>query len=259
MDAVMKRKWVAALMMALSAVPVAGCGTVRNLLSEHPRPYGGLASDLGAVSSSGSSNGPSQPLFPQGYTGDPRGLLLGLALIVGIGATELCVTGLADTLCLPYFYLRDGELFPKDSPLDDETDATPKPALEPWPPPNLYWDVRGDSGEDKKEPAPPSRPLEHPSFLCLGDLVLWPDGGQAELAAAAGQPLAQAWKLPSTAASHATPVTVPPLPQLLKMGDLLPKGWPEVAKPGGVVVPHLAAHSFWEAQETATHPIAQSE
>jgi uncharacterized protein YceK len=109
MHAVMNRKWVAPLLMALSVVPSPGCGTVRNLTSEHPQAYGGLANDFGAAGSSGGWSGPSVPLCPHGFTGDPRALLFGLAVIVGVGATEFCATGIADTLCLPYFYFRDGE------------------------------------------------------------------------------------------------------------------------------------------------------
>ena len=38
------------------------------------------------------------------------------------------------------------------------------------------------------------------------------------------------------------------LPQLFGIDDLIPKGWPEAAKIGGVAMPRLAPYSFWEAQ-----------
>jgi hypothetical protein len=283
MGAVMKRKWVAVLMMALSAVPMMGCGTVRNLLSEHPQPYGGLASDVGTVSSSGSSSGPSQPLFPQGINGDPRALLLGLALVAGIGVTELCVTGVADTLCLPYFYLRDGELFPKDSRSDNTRDFSALPVQDCWPPCSLILSPRTDcvwtesnrqdfgpqhspfaddnhqSKEAEDRRARSAKACEPPPFLSLRGLVGWLDGGPTELPAAVGQSSAHTWQLSSPVANNVIPPAVPPLPYPLSIDDLRPKGWPEAAKTGGVAVPRLAAHSFWEAQETAIHPVAHCE
>jgi hypothetical protein len=115
----MKRNGVALLSMALSAVALMGCGTVRNLLSEHPKPYGGLAQDFTTVSSPDMK----MPSFSQASQGSGKGAVFALGLILGLGATELCATGIADTLCLPYFYLRDGELFPY--PYDRYSEDTP--------------------------------------------------------------------------------------------------------------------------------------
>ncbi len=204
MHAVMKRKWVAVLSMALSAVPVTGCGTVRNMRSEHPRAYGGLASDFGTVGSAGIPSAPSPPLFPQGYTGDPRGLVFLLGLVLCVGATELCATSVADTLCLPYFYYRDGELFPKDTRSEDTRDFSAMPVQDSWPSlkPHPYssadcvWnetiasytylgseqptDNLGKSEEKKDQPATSEKPPDPPPFMSVRDLVSWPDDGQSD-------------------------------------------------------------------------------
>jgi hypothetical protein len=253
MHAAMKRKWIALLTTALSALPLAGCGTVRNLLSDHPEPYGGLARDAGGLARDADSAGssvPSAPIFPQGISGgDPRGLLFGLALIVGIGATELCATGLADTLCLPYFYLRDGELFPKDCRSDDTRDFSAMPVQDSWPrtnPPryssaNCVWqgtyvdypysgcdpfrNDHNEAGEKEWHPAAPAMPLDHGPFLSVRDLAAWSDGGQSALStslAPSSPPSALSclpWSLP---AIHVAPPTDQAHPLTFSGIDFLP-------------------------------------
>jgi hypothetical protein len=134
MHVFMKRKWSVLLSIALSAIPVSGCGTVRNLKSDYPRAYGGVANDLGAVGAAADSSGPSVPIFPEGTNGDPRALLLGLGILLGVGVTEVCASSIADTLCLPYFYFRYGELFPKDPRSDHSRDFLAMPVQDVWPP-----------------------------------------------------------------------------------------------------------------------------
>jgi hypothetical protein len=89
------------VVLALAAVSSTGCGTICNFASGHPEPYGGLAKDAEALSSSSSSS----PHFGGGI-GDPRALLI----LLGLGAAELGATTTADTLTLPYFWWRDGWL-----------------------------------------------------------------------------------------------------------------------------------------------------
>jgi uncharacterized protein YceK len=88
----MPPKWFALLTMASFALSSNGCGTVCNLLSKEPKPYGGLATDAAVLGSMGP--------FPAGSGG--KGALVLLAFC----GCELCATGLADTLMLPYFYYR---------------------------------------------------------------------------------------------------------------------------------------------------------
>src|SRR5262245_37240923 len=85
----MLKKWVASVALALTTVPVVGCGTVCNLLGKNPEPYGGVERDLTIAGASGGT--------PVNLGSDARGALV----LLGIGAAELTCTVVGDTVTLP--------------------------------------------------------------------------------------------------------------------------------------------------------------
>jgi hypothetical protein len=76
-----------ALSAGFLAVLTSGCGTVCNLASNNPQPYGGIARDVEWVSKNFRFSGKENAG--------------GAALAVGAVATEMGLTGLADTLTWP--------------------------------------------------------------------------------------------------------------------------------------------------------------
>jgi hypothetical protein len=99
------------VLVVLAAVCCGGCGTICNFASDRPQPFGGLAKDAEALSSA-SNDSPGLG----GLGGDARVFLL----FVGLGAAELCATGTADALTLPYFWWRDGWLRGPAPPVNKE-------------------------------------------------------------------------------------------------------------------------------------------
>jgi uncharacterized protein YceK len=82
----MKRACLA-LAVLVSALPLSGCGTIRNLSSESPSPYGGVEKCL------------NDPVHVNpGANLQGQGVLVLLALL----AADLPLSFLADTLTLPY-------------------------------------------------------------------------------------------------------------------------------------------------------------
>ncbi len=80
-----------AIIFALAALWLSGCGTIQNLRSgEDMTPYGGLIKDS-----------PGQMLLaldgPQQFHGSP----LGIIVVVPIAVGEVCLTCIGDTLTLP--------------------------------------------------------------------------------------------------------------------------------------------------------------
>src|SRR5262245_41857383 len=87
-----------ALALAAAALNAGGCGTVCNLTSGSPEPYGGVATDLRVAASplnlcanSSGGQGPWQLEF----------------LILGIWLADLGISAVADTLTLPVVYCWD--------------------------------------------------------------------------------------------------------------------------------------------------------
>jgi hypothetical protein len=85
----MRKKWIA--LLAGAAFSAGGCGTVCNLASRHPEPYGGLARDLAVLAA-------CPPLEPGG---GGSGEAVFFCAVLGVCAGEFCATGLGDTLTLP--------------------------------------------------------------------------------------------------------------------------------------------------------------
>jgi hypothetical protein len=109
--------------LASLALWLSSCGTVCNLLSEKPQPYGGVVRDAAIIASVPAGSGPTS-----GMNGDGRAFLV----LLGLGACELCATGLADTMMLPWFYYRDGDL----------KGAEPPPSKEDADLPEGFWEMR---------------------------------------------------------------------------------------------------------------------
>jgi uncharacterized protein YceK len=80
----MKRTCLA-LAVLLSALPLAGCGTIGNLASDSPSPYGGVGKDIDWFTT---------PPPDQKDKRDPR--------LIFLLAPDLALSLLADTLTLPY-------------------------------------------------------------------------------------------------------------------------------------------------------------
>jgi hypothetical protein len=200
----MKRRWVALFSVALCAVPVSGCGTVCNLLSQHPKPYGGLAKDFSTIGSPDLN----KPVFHQGDQQNGKGGVIALGVILGLGATELCATGLADTLCLPFFYLRDGELFPYpyDRRYDDTPCESPISVPDDWPPYSpVIIDTKNLQGDEDRPATPatslsgtdPCAPPPAPSLSCPLDFAdLLPPGKLTE-PDEHGSTRNQSWPMPN--------------------------------------------------------------
>jgi uncharacterized protein YceK len=91
----MHRLWLIAFLSAA----VSGCGTVANLMSENPTPYGGIHKDLEFVASGKTafdlSGSPSTSNSPWGA-----------ALLLGLFAAEPPLSLLADTVTLPFVLAR---------------------------------------------------------------------------------------------------------------------------------------------------------
>jgi uncharacterized protein YceK len=81
----MKMKGI--LLLAMSAVCLTGCGTVCNLASKDPQPYGGLAKDVDWFETPHSANGGSSSR--------------GGAILLGLCGCEFASSGVADTLTFP--------------------------------------------------------------------------------------------------------------------------------------------------------------
>jgi hypothetical protein len=100
------------LVAAALAVSSFGCGTVANFTSGHPEPFGGVQRDVAFF------NQPSGFSFKSGDDG------WGAAVVLGVWAADLCVSGMADTLTLPLFVYwerkREREEKADDQKVDDQ-------------------------------------------------------------------------------------------------------------------------------------------
>jgi len=80
-----------AVIAALVAVLVTGCGTIINLATGDPDvPFGGVQKDLTLLEKPGT-----------GYTGTMNGNNAGAVIMLGFMAADLCLSFIADTLTLP--------------------------------------------------------------------------------------------------------------------------------------------------------------
>ncbi len=75
------------LILTMSAFCITGCGTICNLASKEPQPYGGLARDLEFANSAQLS----APQSPWAFVG-----------ALGICAGEFGASGIADTVTFPF-------------------------------------------------------------------------------------------------------------------------------------------------------------
>jgi uncharacterized protein YceK len=66
-----------------------GCGIVRNLYDDHPEVYGGVARDVEFL------------LTPNALSSGDTG---GTGVLLALWAADLCASGVADTLTLPFLY-----------------------------------------------------------------------------------------------------------------------------------------------------------
>jgi uncharacterized protein YceK len=100
----MNRHSLALAAVAACAVTWCGCGTVCNLASTSPQPYGGVEKDIEFVST------PSETDFSNsGQIG---------VIVFALCAADICVSGVADTLTLPLLVLREKKALsaPEDVP-----------------------------------------------------------------------------------------------------------------------------------------------
>jgi hypothetical protein len=113
----MKQMRVALVALAGSAIVLSGCGTVCNIASDNPRPFGGIERDFAVLEKATSD----KPLFSGGgNAGDGRGEALFAALIVAFGAAEICATGVGDVATFPYFYLRNWRIHEEEDPANSK-------------------------------------------------------------------------------------------------------------------------------------------
>ncbi len=88
------RRWLGSLLAALAMTQFAGCGTVCNLVSEDPQPYGGIVTDVRCICECKPDNPPS-------INTDSKGALFLVALVFG----DCAVSVVGDTLTLPLVIL----------------------------------------------------------------------------------------------------------------------------------------------------------
>jgi uncharacterized protein YceK len=84
-------------LMAVSAICLTGCGTVFNLASKEPQPYGGLANDIKVVAA---------PHLPAGSASSAGAL----AMVLALGAGEFCASAVADTLTFPFILFYEARI-----------------------------------------------------------------------------------------------------------------------------------------------------
>jgi uncharacterized protein YceK len=87
-----------------------GCGTVCNLASDNPQPYGGVTRDLDFLAKPGhlgrSNNG------------------TGAALVLSLWGADVCVSAVCDTLTYPLFVLREGQKREAERAIFDDPSMT---------------------------------------------------------------------------------------------------------------------------------------
>jgi hypothetical protein len=98
----MRGSWTVLVAAAL-AVSSFGCGTVANLKSGHPEPYGGVQRDVAFLA------GPSPFSFEKRDFEKDNGDAIFAAVIMGFWGAEFCASGVADTLTLPFIARRAEE------------------------------------------------------------------------------------------------------------------------------------------------------
>jgi uncharacterized protein YceK len=93
----MRLSWIVLVASAL-AVSSPGCGTLLNLKSGHPEPFGGVQRDIEFL------NTPAEGDREFKTNGD-YGIFA--AVIMGVWGADLCASGICDTLMLPFLARRD--------------------------------------------------------------------------------------------------------------------------------------------------------
>jgi uncharacterized protein YceK len=100
------------LLAVICAIALSGCGTVRNLASSNPEPYGGVAKDWEFFSRPWWEKKPFSPFTMYSDLGT-------WTLIMSFCTVELGVTVVADTLTLPITWFSEGKVEPDKRASDD--------------------------------------------------------------------------------------------------------------------------------------------